>query len=59
MKRLSALLIILVIMVSICGCSQTSVNKNSDVILTFILGDKDICVTLEDSEAEKVIDILN
>ena len=59
MKRLSALLIILVVMVSICGCSQTRVNKNSDVILTLIFGDKDICVTLEDSEAEKVIDILN
>lgn len=59
MKRFSAHFVILVVMVSICGCSQTSVSKNSDVILTFIYGDQDICVTLEDSEAEKVIDILN
>lgn len=59
MKQLSVILLILVFMLSICGCSQTSVSKNTEVTLTFIYGDKDIHVILEDSEAEKVIDILN
>ena len=59
MKRLTVTLLILVLMLSICGCTQTSVNKNAAVTLTFIYGDEDIRVTLEDSEAEKIIGILN
>ena len=59
MKRFFAVLMILVMLVSICGCSKTSVNKNADVILTFAYGGDNIRVTLEDDEAEKVIDILN
>ena len=59
MKRFFAVLMILVVLVSICGCSKTSVNKNAAVTLTFIYGEKNICVTLADDEAEKVIDILN
>ena len=59
MKRFFAILMILVVLVSICGCSQTSVNKNADVILTFIYGEDNIRVTLEDDEAKNVINILN
>ena len=59
MKRLLAIFVILSIMVAVCGCSQTSVSEGADVMLTFIYGDKNISVTLEDSEAEKIIDILD
>ena len=59
MKQLLAILIILSVVLAVCGCSKTSVSEDADVTLTFICGDKDISVTLEASEAEKVIDILN
>ena len=59
MKRLLTVLIILVVLFSLCSCSETSVSKNSEVTLTFIYGEKNIRVTLEDDEAEKVINILN
>ena len=59
MKRFFAVLMVLVVLVSICGCTKTSVNKNADVTLSFVYGDDNIRVTLEDDEAEKVIDILN
>ena len=59
MKRFFAVFIILVVLISICGCAKTNINKNADVTLNFIYGDKDIRVTLEDDEAEKVIAILN
>lgn len=59
MKRYFAFFIVLVVLVSICGCTQTSVNKNADVTLSFVCGEDNIRVTLEDDEAERVIDILN
>ena len=59
MKRLFAFLMVLVVLVSICGCSQTSVPNGSDVTLTYIYGGKDIRITLEDDEAKKVIAILD
>lgn len=59
MKRFLSILTVLFLLISICGCSQTSVSKDSDVTLTYIYGDKDIHVTLEDDEAEKVIEILD
>lgn len=59
MKRLFAVLMILFVVISIYGCSKTSVNKDSDVTLTFIYGDANISVTLEEDEAVTVIDILN
>lgn len=59
MKRLFAFFMALVVMVSICGCAQTSVPNGSDVTLTYIYGGKDIRVTLEADEAEKIISILN
>ena len=58
MKRLFIVLMILVVLVSICGCSKTNTNKNSDVTLTFIYGEENISIALENDEAEKVIDIL-
>lgn len=69
MKRLLAILIILSTILTVCGCSKP--KKNTDktdkdvtltfdtVTLTFIYGDKDIRVTLEDDEAKKVIAILD
>ena len=59
MKRYYAIFIILVLMLSICGCSQTNVNNNADVTLTFIYGEENVEVTLEDDEAEKIVDILD
>ena len=53
------ILVVLVILVSICGCAKTSVNKNADVTLSFVYGEDDIHVKLDDSETQKVIDILN
>ena len=58
MKRFFAVLMVLVVLVSIRGCSKTIVNKNADVTLSFVYGEDNISVTLEDYEAEKVIDIL-
>lgn len=59
MKRYFIILIVLTVVVSVCGCSKTSVSKSADVTLNFIYADKNISVTLEDTEAEKVIDILH
>lgn len=59
MKQFFAVLMFLVLLISICGCSKTSVSNNTDVTLSFVYGDDNIRVTLEDDEAEKVIDILN
>ena len=59
MKRFFAVLMVLVVLVSICGCSKTSVNKDADVSLSFVYGEGNISATLEDDEAEKVIGILN
>ena len=56
MKRYYAIFIILVLMLSICGCSQTNVNNNNaDVTLTFIYGEENVEVTLEDDEAERLL----
>lgn len=59
MKRLFAIVFFLAVMLSICGCSQTRVTKGSDVTLTFIYGEENIRVVLDDEEAEKVIAILD
>lgn len=59
MKRLIASFVIIFVMIAVCGCAKTNVSKSADVTLTFVYGDKNISVTLEDSEAGKVIDILN
>ena len=59
MKRLLAFIFMIFVPLTFCGCSKTNVNEGAEVTLNFICGDKDICVTLEESEAEKVIDILD
>ncbi|MBQ8769051.1 MAG: hypothetical protein IJZ15_05360 [Oscillospiraceae bacterium] len=59
MKRLFVLLILLSVMFSVCGCAKTSLNTSADVTLTYVYDEKNICVALEDAEAEKVISILN
>ena len=59
MKHFFAVVMVLIVLVAICGCTKTSVNINADVTLSFVYGADNISVTLEDNEAEKVIDILN
>ena len=59
MKRTFVILMILTLMFSMCACYQTSISKNADVTLTFICGDANISVLLEDGAAKKVIDILD
>ena len=59
MKRFIAILMVVIALISICGCSQTSINKDENVTLKFVFGDEDISVTLEDEEAKKVIDIID
>ena len=59
MKRTFVILMILTLMFSMCACYQTSISKNADVTLTFIRGDANISVLLEDGAAKKVIDILD
>lgn len=59
MKKLLAIFVVLLLAASVCGCSQTSVDKNADVTLTFIYGDANINVTLEKAEAARVIGILD
>lgn len=52
MKRLSVVLLVFACLLFICGCSKTSVNADVDVTLTFVYADENICVALEDGEAE-------
>ena len=59
MKRLIVLLLLFTVMLSVGGCTNTVVNKGSNVTLNFIYGDKNISVTLDDAEAENVIGILD
>ena len=57
MKRIFAILLILVLLLSACG--TTSVNQGEAVTLTFIYCDQNIQVELKSEEAQKVIDILD
>ena len=59
MKKLFCILAVLLLTLSMCGCGQTSVDKNADVTLTFVYGDVNINVTLEKEEADRVIQILD
>ena len=59
MKKLLAIVVVLLIAASVCGCTQTSVDKNADVTLTFIYGDANIDAALEKEEAARVIQILD
>ena len=59
MQRLLIIFLILVAAVSVCGCSETKVNQNADVTLTFVYGDANISVSLPEEEGDKVIAILD
>ena len=59
MKRLCAVFMILVVMISLWGCAKTSVEKNADITLTFHYEEENISVTLEANEAERVSAILD
>ena len=59
MKKLSAVLLIFIVMLSFCSCSKTNVDTSADVTLVYVYADKNINLKLSDDEASKVIDILN
>jgi len=59
MKRFFAVVFVLTVILAICGCSKTSVDKNAEVTLTFVCGQDNICVVLTDDEAAKVTNILD
>jgi hypothetical protein len=59
MKRCFCAVILLCLVLSLCGCTKTSVKANAKVTLNYIYGEKNIIVTLPDDEAQKVIKILD
>lgn len=59
MKRTLPILLILTLMLSLCGCSQTSVSTDGEVTLVFIYGDKNIRTSLTPEETAKVLAILD
>jgi len=50
---------VLVILLSLCGCSTVQLDPEAAVTLTFIYGDAHVEATLTDSEAATVIAALN
>ncbi len=59
MKRLFSIFIVLTLLLTLCGCKKTSINKGADITLTFVYKSDNINVVLEDSESEKIISILD
>lgn len=59
MKKVICSLMLIFVVFALCGCSQTSLDKNAPVTLTFIYGEENITVQLPDEEAAKVIEILD
>ena len=59
MKKLMCILLLICVIFALCGCSQTSLDKNATVTLTFIYDKEHIAVQLPEEEASKVIEILN
>lgn len=59
MKRIWIISLFLLVMISLCACSRTTVDQTAEVHLTFIYGDENISVTLAAEEAEQVRDILD
>ena len=59
MKRLSVIFLIIAVVFSLCSCSKTSITNHADVALTFIYSEESIHITLNEDEAETVINILN
>lgn len=58
MKRVYSILLMLVVLFSLCGCTRTSVDESADIALTFIYEEKSISVTLEADETARVVSIL-
>lgn len=58
MKRLYIISLILPVMIILCACGKTSVDKQSGITLTFVYDDKNISVTLNADEAEQIRGIL-
>ena len=59
MKKTVLYFVIFLLVFSMSGCTQTSVDKNANVTLAFIYGDANVNVTLEKEEAARVIEILD
>ena len=59
MKRLCAVVLILIAILSIFVRSETEVRRNAAVTLDFVYEETSIHVTLTDEEAAKVMEILN
>ena len=59
MKRLCAVVLILIAILSIFVHSETEVRRNAAVTLDFVYEETSIHVTLTDEEAAKVMEILN
>ena len=59
MKKTVFTIVIVTIMIMLCGCARTKIDKNSDVKLTFIYEDQNLNATLDDSDAKKIISILD
>lgn len=59
MKRLCAVVLILIATLSIFVRSETEVRRNAAVTLDFVYEETSIHVTLTDKEAAKVMEILN
>lgn len=59
MKRLIACLTIMMIVIPLFGCSKTSVRKDTNVSITFVYEEKNICVLLKTDEAERVVSVLD
>ncbi len=59
MKRLLAIVTVCIMLLGLCACSVSDVNRNEEVALIFIYGEENIRQTLTDEEADKVIEILD
>lgn len=59
MKRLLAILLTLALMLPLCGCEKTSVNKSASVTLNFVHEEANIKAVLTDDEAAQIVDILD
>ena len=59
MKKLVSISLAIVILLTLSGCSKTSVSTDAPVTLNFIYGDQNISVDLPDEEAARIIGILD
>ena len=59
MKRFLAILLLVSMIPALCGCAKTNVSQSANVTLIYQFGGKNITVSLEPEEAEKVVGILD